>query len=226
MTKVESLNVLKQSGLNVGTVIDIGVHRQTPELIKVFPDKHQLLFEPVVEYHEDIKKNYSHIDFTLFPFPLSSHSYKGYLSTFDVTGKGDVTHSSIVMDESPDTRDINIYALDDVLKVRNDKPPFLLKLDVDGAELQILNGAIETLKKTDCVIIECPISIDNQMFFDRSYFLRENGFVLWDIVDFCYYKNQLSQVDLVFLKDEVKKTKFSPWNDGQFEPSQWNAMFQ
>lgn len=225
-TKSGSLEVLKEKGLAVGTVIDIGVHRHTPELINAFPDKPHLLFEPVTEYYEDIKKNYAAINFTLFPVALSSESSEGFLRTFDVTGLGGVSHSSISTAGGEGTRHIQIAALDDVLKSRNDATPYLIKLDVDGAEMQILKGAAAALQKTDCVIIECPISIDANMFFDRANFLREQGFVLWDIVDFCYYKNQLSQVDLVFIKHQVKQTKLSPWHDGPFDPAQWNAMYQ
>jgi len=226
MTKLGSLEVLKEKGLDVSTVIDIGVHRHTPELIKAFPDKPHLLFEPVTEYYEDIKTNYAAINYTLFPIALSSESSEGFLRTFDISGLGSVSHSSISTEGGEGTRPIHIAALDDVLKARNDDTPYLIKLDVDGAEMQILRGAIAALQKTDCVIIECPVSIDTNMFFDRANFIREHGFVLWDIVDFCYYKNQLSQVDLVFIKQHVKQTKFSPWNEGSFDQAQWNAMFQ
>lgn len=225
-TKPGSLEVLKERGLEIGTVIDIGVHRHTPELIKAFPNKPHLLFEPVTEYYEDIKKNYAAISYTLFPIALSSESSEGFLRTFDVTGLGGVSHSSISTKSEENARHIQIAALDDVLKTRNDVTPYLIKIDVDGVEMQILKGAVAALKNTDCVIIECPISIDTNMFFDRANFLREQGFVLWDIIDFCYYKNQLSQVDLVFVKQHVKQTKLSPWSEGQFDPAQWNAMFQ
>jgi hypothetical protein len=114
--------------------------------------------------------------------------------------------------------------LDDVLKSRNDSPPYLLKIDVDGVELQILNGATQTLKKCACVIIECPMSLDHRMFFDRANFLNKSGFVLWDIVDFCYYKNELSQVDLVFVNSEMKQKYFAPWHQGQFDPTKWNIV--
>jgi hypothetical protein len=56
--------------------------------------------------------------------------------------------------------------------------------------------------------------------------LREHGFQLWDIVDFCYYKGQLSQVDLIFLRNDVKTQSFSPWVEGPFDVTQWETKWQ
>jgi FkbM family methyltransferase len=226
LTKANSLALLRERGLNIATVIDIGVHRHTPELIRVFPDLPHLLFEPVTDYHDDIRSNYQAINYTLFPVALSDASSEGYLETYDITGQGAVTHSSISTSGSKDARQIHIASLDDVLKVRNEAKPYLLKVDVDGAELQILRGATETLKDCSCIVIECPISIDDNQFFDRANFLKSRGFVLWDIVDMCYYKDQLSQVDLVFISASSKIGVLAPWTEGPFEAEKWNTMFQ
>lgn len=222
-TKSGSLKALKELGLPVGTVIDIGVHRQTPELIEAFPDKPHLLFEPVIEYHEDIRKNYSQIDYTLFPIALSSETSEGYLGTIDLSGTGDISHSYIASDRDPGARKISISSLDDALNKINCTLPYLIKLDVDGVELDVLRGSINSLTETVCVIIECPISMDYKVFFERSNYLMANGFALWDIVDFCYYKNQLSQVDLVFVRQDFKMTNLSPWNQ-PFDPNQWHIV--
>jgi hypothetical protein len=48
-------------------------------------------------------------------------------------------------------------------------------------------------------------------------------------VDFCYYKNCLSQVDVVSLRHDVKARllQFNPWHDGQvFDSRQWLTLFQ
>ncbi|MEM1782689.1 MAG: FkbM family methyltransferase [Candidatus Aenigmatarchaeota archaeon] len=223
-TKLKSLEILKKKGLPVGTVIDIGVHKQTPELIQVFPDKLHLLFEPVSEFHDEIKQNYKGLNYIIFPVALYNKRMEGWLQVFDINGRGEITHSSITFERKENFRPIQILTLDEVMMERHDPQPYLIKIDVDGVELQILQGARDTLKKTSCVIIECPISIDTNYFFDRSNFLREEGFVLWDIVDFCYYKEELSQVDLIFLRKDIKDKFFSPWKDGAFDPREWSIL--
>ena len=56
------------------------------------------------------------------------------------------------------------------------RPPFLLKLDVQGAEEQVLRGANEFLHQTHIVI--CEADVDD--FQDISMVLFENGFALYD----------------------------------------------
>ena len=56
-------------------------------------------------------------------------------------------------------------------------PPFLLKLDIQGAERAVLNGARETLKQTDVVICE----IDLADFHDLDRLMDDAGFSLFDI---------------------------------------------
>jgi FkbM family methyltransferase len=59
------------------------------------------------------------------------------------------------------------------------QPPFLLKLDIQGAELAVLKGAGETLKSTDVVICE----IDLTDFHELDRVMNESGFSLFDMTD-------------------------------------------
>jgi len=59
------------------------------------------------------------------------------------------------------------------------QPPFLLKLDIQGAELAVLKGAGETLKATEIVI--CEIDLADFHALDRV--MNESGFSLFDVTD-------------------------------------------
>lgn len=57
------------------------------------------------------------------------------------------------------------------------RPPFLLKLDVQGAEVSVLRGASDLLKDTHVVIVEADVD-DYQEINAR---LVENNFILYDL---------------------------------------------
>jgi FkbM family methyltransferase len=229
-TKLESLQLLREKGLPVATVIDVGVHQQTPELIKVYPDTRHILVEPAIEFHESIRNNYSGIDHILVPKACGEHEGSAFLNIYDVTGGGGITHTTITdHPSSPHYRQIDITTLSSLILMFSPKGDILLKVDVDGVELKILKGAGVSLQKCSCVVVEAALSIDNNLFYDRIQYMREQGFELWDIVDFCYYKDCLSQVDVVFLRHDIKARllQLNPWHDGQpFDSSKWVTLFQ
>ena len=65
-----------------------------------------------------------------------------------------------------------------------------LKLDTQGSELDILLGSIQTLSKTSLVEIEVefsPIYQGQPLFADVDTFMRENGFILWNLGNLVHY---------------------------------------
>ena len=72
---------------------------------------------------------------------------------------------------------VKAVTLDSLVKKFNLAPPYLLKLDVQGAELQALSGAADTLKQTSVVI--CEADIDDFEGLNRA--LVDAGFGLYDL---------------------------------------------
>ncbi len=62
---------LRDRGIPVETVIDIGVLHGTPELMGVWPDRQHLLFEPVSEFANSIRNNYRNISHELHAVAVS-----------------------------------------------------------------------------------------------------------------------------------------------------------
>lgn len=221
--KVDSLRYLKNNGLVVKTILDVGVQRETRELKEVFPEVKHLLFEPVEEYHARIEENYLNFDYTLIKCALSDADGEDFLKIKKM-GSETVTHSTLgnwLGEDFDEKRIINIFALDTVIKNQSCLGPYLLKLDVDGHEIPILKGAEETLKSCACIVIETPLCY----LSERVNYLTKKGFELWDIVDLCYYYNNLHQVDLIFLNGlEKQKAPFSPWQNFEFKWEEWKEL--
>lgn len=222
-TKVNALRRLSDAGMTFSAIADVGVMEQTKELREVFPQLKHFLFEPVVEFHSAINANYANVPYELVPVAVSDTDGTAHLLTRALSG-GKITHSGFApvdLMETKDTREIRTLKLDTFFGERPDLDNLLLKIDVDGAELRVLEGARETLKRVNCVVLEASRS----SYFDRYKFLHENGFMLFDMVDFCYYGGAFHQCDLVFIKSEFYNSpQFNLWLKPPFDPKQWVSI--
>jgi FkbM family methyltransferase len=90
---------------------------------------------------------------------------------------------------------ITTHMLDNVLK---EEYVSLLKIDVQGAELMVLSGAVETLKKTSAIILEVefgPIYSNQPLFVEISRFLSDQSFEFVDFLDSRRY-NRLNSLNI------------------------------
>jgi FkbM family methyltransferase len=73
-----------------------------------------------------------------------------------------------------------------------------LKIDTQGSELDILMGSTQTLTRTSLVEIEVeftPIYQGQPLFADVDKFMRENGFILWNLGNLVHYSiNESEQI--------------------------------
>ena len=80
----------------------------------------------------------------------------------------------------------------------------LLKLDVQGAELLVLDGASDVLANTDAVAMEVSLLPYNQGapgFADAVAYMKQRGFVAVDVLDIHYVRAACAQVDLLFVRE-------------------------
>ena len=85
------------------------------------------------------------------------------------------------------------------------KGPLLLKLDVQGFELQVLRGAQETLKQTEVIIAEVAFLEYNEgapLITEVIIFLHQHGFVPYDVGDMMRRNEDraLFQCDMIFVR--------------------------
>ena len=103
-------------------------------------------------------------------------------------------------------RRVDVIPLDDYVREQGIESVYLLKIDVQGFELQVLEGAVETLKKTDYVFVEAairPLYEGAPRFTHVHQFLDAHGFHL--IAMRAWHRGNLTLVetDMLFRRDEL-----------------------
>jgi FkbM family methyltransferase len=205
--KIECLSLLRDRGLPVGTVLDVGVCYGTPELKQIWPNCKHVLFEPVEEFQPVISRYYSDTEHELHQVAVGDEDGLIGLKVSSLLPGMDISHSKMVdqiNSESPDVRPVKRVRLDTFTKDAQLAKPFLLKIDVDGQELAVLRGARDSLRYCSIVIVECQA----MELAKRISLVQSAGFTLFDLCEPCYYDKVFWQCDAVFIRNDFAENLF------------------
>ncbi len=222
-SKSDCLKFLIRSGLEPGTIIDVGVHTGTQELMAAFPKVRHLLIEPEAAHAEAIARNYANIPHEFVAAAASDRDGEAVLTSEHRGESAEVTHSRFLDDgtNAGAGLPVRLATLDTLVAEAQCEGPFFLKIDTDGHEMEVLGGAKETLKQAAVVVIEAPL----HSLSERCVALEAAGFKLFDIIDLAYYYDTLAQVDLVFINPRVfNRPAFKPWQTYEFKWTAWRQL--
>ncbi len=93
--------------------------------------------------------------------------------------------------------------------------PILLKIDVDGSELTVLDGCTRILPNVAAVVVEATMDRLSSI----AGMLDQQGFAFFDIVDLCYCGGQLHQCDLVLVNRSVEHLVIVPFDLAKYQDS-------
>jgi len=201
-----ALQQLSTLGFRPRTVIDVGVASKTEELYQAFKDADILLVEPLAEFESflrDICRSYK------AQYVLAAAGENPGSAIINV--HPDKFGSSLLKEfEGPGVdgvpREIPVVTIDQLCASRNLVGPYLMKVDVQGAELQVLAGATRTLQQTQVVILEVALFgtlIGGPQLSETVVRMKQYGFAVYDVFGFNYrpLDNALCQVDMVFVQE-------------------------
>ena len=202
----QSYSLISLLGFKPQTVIDVGVANGTQELYEAFPDSYFLLIEPLNDFEPQLQailKRYRG------SYILAAAGADTGKVTFNVH-QNHLAGSSLFkesMGVEADGREITVpmIKIDDVLLEKNLDGPYLIKVDVEGAELAVLDGAQKTLRKAEVVVLEVSLFYFRKGapdLYDVLVYMKDRGFVAYDIILGWNrpLDNALGQVDIVFVK--------------------------
>lgn len=215
----DTVKLLQKQGLEPLTIIDVGAATGTTYLLNNFPMSHHFLIEPLIENEFallNLKKRFKNLDYKIVAVGKEEGNAIFYFHEqhFD--------RSSFLIDnEKTDynkvKRKIEISTLNKLVIENHLIGPYIIKLDTQGTELDILLGASSILQNTECIIIEVSFYEfykESPIFADVITFMNERNFVVYDITDFVYrpYDTAIAQVDLVFVKKYGMFRKTNQYN--------------
>jgi FkbM family methyltransferase len=184
-------------------VFDVGVATGTPDLYGVFDDVAYVLIEPLQESAPFMQRMVE-----AHPGSVAVSAAAGRdmgEASFNVTPN--LSGSSFTVNaEGAERRTVPMVTLDHVAETHDPPAPYLLKLDVQGYELEALAGAERMLEKTCAVVAEASLWADRKKrgmaeFAALVAWLGAHGFVLYDIAQVVRrdFDDAITEMDLVFL---------------------------
>lgn len=198
-----------------GCIVDIGGGTGTTAVIfsKKYPKNDIFIFEPILtnfKFIEQVKERTSH--WKLINKAAGSTSGK---TQINIANR--ITASSLLQLNSDNKgtygealspkgkEDIEVSTLDS--EIPQNKIVEVLKLDVQGFELEVMKGGIDTLKRTKVIVFE----VNNHQgfegaptYFDIDTFLREHNFELYDILPGLRENEKLLDWDAIYVNRLLK----------------------
>jgi FkbM family methyltransferase len=211
--------LLKRQGFSPTTIFDIGVAYGTPELYQEFPDATYHLVEPVPGALRYMQRWARRLTATIHPVALGDTAGEAQMEMRADISKCTVYHEIAATQLLPPiTVPVERF---DARFIRPDlKPPVLVKIDVQGAELQVLRGMGGLLDVIDVFIVETSTIVTvaggAAHLFDVVDHLRVHGYTLYDIcgVGRRPLDGALAQLDLVFVKEASPLIADKRWAHG------------
>ena len=210
------LNVLKTRGFNPKYIIDVGCGygQWTKKLFKFYPSSNYLLFDADKNNKENLnnlKKNNNKLDYKICLLSNDNKNYKFYNMGYG---------SSIFEEQTSHKRNVEEILsttldqeLPDELQNHSNN---LIKLDVQGSEIKILEGLLDKINYFEVIILEVSVhnyNKDSPLFDEVMNFMYNKNYRLYDLFDLKRLGSNesfLVQFDCVFVRNnsELFKVKF------------------
>ncbi len=184
--------------MRIETVYDIGAHRGewTRKVRARLPDAEFVLFEANEVHAQALEESAERF----FIAVLSSE--EKLVKFYGSGGPGDSYFREAAGGHDGVTpRSIRAERLDDLIETHGLPLPDFIKTDVQGAELDVLQGGRAALTNASLVLLECPIVEYNEgapTIHDYFRFMEEHEFTPIDVVEWHWRGGRTVQVDVLF----------------------------
>ncbi len=193
--------LVRQHSFRPGTVVDVGVADGTIELYTPFRDARLLLVEPVAAFEPALEK-------------LCARFGGEYVLAAASEARGEArmhvppdAHAATLSGDAAHGRTVKTIRLDEEIRARGLPPPYFLKADTQGTELDVIAGAEGILPETAVIVLETSLfhfAAGRPDFGEVVEAMHGRGYVVYDLfgghgrpLD-----GALAQVDVAFVAED------------------------
>lgn len=201
LSSFQITRALHRQGFRFQTVIDGGanVGQFARAAAETWPDARVVSFEPLPDVAETLRRN---VGGRVEAIEAALGKTAGTTTFF----RTDYTLASSVLrpdDPSATPLTVRLTTLDEALDASTLARPLLLKLDLQGYELEALRGGPNVLEQADAVLLETPfrVSYDGEpLFREILAFMEDAGFVFLRPLDVWDDGHEIRQMDALFVR--------------------------
>lgn len=196
ITAFRMLHAMRQQGLVFRTILDGGANagQFARAATETYPEARVVAFEALPEVAEVLRANlHDRAQVRIVQCALGNREgemtfYRNAYSLASSALPLDATQAAGFPElRQQEALSVPVARLDTLLADETLAGPVLLKLDLQGYELEALRGAPKTLAKTDYVLLETafkPVYQDEPLFSELYAFMQEQGFRFLRPIDF------------------------------------------
>lgn len=217
------LKSLKERGLSCTSIFDVGANEGNwSKMAKhYFSNADYVLIEPLEEMASALEELCTkNENFNFIKAAAGNHDGESVITIWDdMVGSSLLPKQNAEFLETGKQRVIPIRSIDSLIDEHQLKIPELVKLDIQGYELEALKGATSVFGKTEVFILEVSMfkhhdAPESPEFHDVVDFMNSKGYVVYDFPGFLRrpYDGALGQCDICFVKKSGFLRTTSRWN--------------
>ena len=209
-----SLERLRDVGFRPESIFDIGVATGTRGLYSVFDDARYLLVDPLQE-----SEPFMQVICAKFPgaaYVVAAVSAQP--GEIELAVHPGLSGSGAYLKGDFERRKVPAVTLDHLVDEHGLLGPFLVKIDVQGAEIQVMQGLQKHVDKAEIVVAEVSLWADRKKsgsptFAQLIAYFDSRGFVLYDVPAIAYRERDgaVAEMDLVFCRHDSDLRRHSSY---------------
>lgn len=202
---------ISRLGFDCEYVLDLGAHEGwfTKVAMDIYPNAHYTLFEPLPQMKEKLEKVcQENPKCQYLPLAISNQTGKTYITNYSNLSGASIKRSlDKKLQQEKKQILIDTDTIDNLVLNQKVQVPNLVKMDIEGSELDALQEATSILGKTEVFIIETALYNFGEYrpdFYDIVEFMRSKEYYVYDVVGYHRrpYDGSLGMLDIVFVKDK------------------------